>query len=33
MASTSAWFGGCYGGWSGLPTFAVACCGYEEGGG
>jgi hypothetical protein len=33
MASTSAWFGGCCSGWSGLPTFAVASCGSEEGGG
>jgi hypothetical protein len=33
MVSTSVWFSGCCGDWSGLPTFAVACCGSEEGGG
>jgi hypothetical protein len=33
MARTSAWFGGCCSGWSGLPSSTVACCGSEEGGG
>jgi hypothetical protein len=33
MAATSSWFCVCCGGWLGLPTSAVACCGSEEGGG
>jgi hypothetical protein len=30
MASTSTQFGGCCGGWSGLLTSTVACCGSEK---